>query len=1080
MQDKKWLPSDFMRARRPELFSDSSVEQERKFGKSQLEFYLATLTQRKEEYQFENFCRRLAEKEICPNLIPQTGPTGGGDSKVDSETHPVASSIAERWFIGEPDKSSSERWAFAMSAKENWREKFKSDVKKAIDTQRGYSRIFFMTNQSVKDKDRATLEDLLSTDHLQVKIFDRTWIVDKIHQSKRWEIVAETLDVEPIEVAEKKTVGPKDTERSQRLEKLDLAIQDSARYQTAKYQLAEDCLEAALLARSLGSSRSDVDGRFLQAERLARKYGTPRQLARILYKRAWTANFWFDDFEELDRLYSEIEKETLQTDSVWDLDRLCNLRQAALTWKNSKPYDELRWSQRTTSLVNALKKHASDKTKATSALWAQTQIIFIDLIAAIGSDGQLNDIFERLKVVLLETEGLVDYPLESVITIIQELGENISTEDSYEAINELIIGLKGCRSSKTEKGLMRLKTGFQYLVKGMHYSAIDNLAKAQVLLAKEEQKDNFIEALVGTALGYEAAGLLWAARANLVVALSNSLGEYHISGTLEVSSVLIIRKLIWIELQLGRIPCVLQWLELCRIITKALEFSAETKKQMEDEYRLVDSVFGLLILRTQFADAICLCYLAEIVQRLELPLSRGATLFALGHEAQFVKEAEFKDDLQAYFSHWHSQPAGRDLPADAQWNTGTFVTISTMLLGCQLEIVTANNSDNIIIAETLLAFLESFFSTAIKIPGCIAMKPKLKIELAKSIYADQPFSHTIKEDECGETTITIEYKDQSRPVLMSRDNSPDALFELVARIISELHLYSESLLEILFDKHRAPDRAFLAAQSTAALINVLDKPKYYIEDWLEKSLTEAWKMQRTERWLPSPTPGATICEVQRNESLMGIDGLRHRDLALLSIINMSLWNKAGWNGVLTLIYSTEDTPPELILLFRKPEVAEKIFRGWERLLGREDQYDSIVLTQILGTDKANRPYYRLVIGPNSGTTLKQESSRLEVGVFRMQDMFPQDSRTMDTFKKAFEKHGKYVLRFGWLANAESTPKLATDFGIIKTQFHTRHAWQIDLNEPLSAATFGIEQPFIPDDVENAPILQVLKRNAKSS
>jgi hypothetical protein len=47
--------------------------------------------------EFEHFCRRLAEKELCPNLLPHTGPTGGGDSKVDAETYPVAEQVSLRW-----------------------------------------------------------------------------------------------------------------------------------------------------------------------------------------------------------------------------------------------------------------------------------------------------------------------------------------------------------------------------------------------------------------------------------------------------------------------------------------------------------------------------------------------------------------------------------------------------------------------------------------------------------------------------------------------------------------------------------------------------------------------------------------------------------------------------------------------------------------------------------------------------------------------------------------------------------------------------------------------------------------------
>jgi len=73
---EEFKPSEYMRARRPELFSDSRIESEPLLGRELLEYHLETLTSRKGEAKFEYFCRRLCEREICPNLLPQTGPTG--------------------------------------------------------------------------------------------------------------------------------------------------------------------------------------------------------------------------------------------------------------------------------------------------------------------------------------------------------------------------------------------------------------------------------------------------------------------------------------------------------------------------------------------------------------------------------------------------------------------------------------------------------------------------------------------------------------------------------------------------------------------------------------------------------------------------------------------------------------------------------------------------------------------------------------------------------------------------------------------------------------------------------------------
>ncbi|MDF5717202.1 MAG: hypothetical protein PUP93_25870 [Rhizonema sp. NSF051] len=162
-ESASFRPSDFMRARRPYLFSDTQqVAGEPLLGRSLLEYHLETLTSRSQEKDFEHFCRKLAEKELCPNLLPQTGPTGGGDSKVDSETYPVSDAVSLRWYEGVGREAASERWAFAISAKQQWRPKVRSDVQGIVGKQRGYTLIYFISSRYIKDKDRAIKTGFIS------------------------------------------------------------------------------------------------------------------------------------------------------------------------------------------------------------------------------------------------------------------------------------------------------------------------------------------------------------------------------------------------------------------------------------------------------------------------------------------------------------------------------------------------------------------------------------------------------------------------------------------------------------------------------------------------------------------------------------------------------------------------------------------------------------------------------------------------------------------------------------------------------------------------------------------------------
>ncbi|MBU2610775.1 MAG: hypothetical protein KJ606_07510 [Chloroflexi bacterium] len=217
MESKPYSPKEFLRARRPEKFSDSLVEQNPVLDRSILEYQLDSITSRKQEVNFEAFAHRLAERTICPNLLPQTGPTGGGDSKVDTETYPVADSLSTIWYEGIGREAASERWAFAFSAKKQWQAKVRDDVKKISETKRGYKKAFFISNQFIRDQSRAKIEDELRMKYkLDVRILDRTWILDKIFENKLEELVIEKLSLE-ISTRRETQKGPLDIQREREL-----------------------------------------------------------------------------------------------------------------------------------------------------------------------------------------------------------------------------------------------------------------------------------------------------------------------------------------------------------------------------------------------------------------------------------------------------------------------------------------------------------------------------------------------------------------------------------------------------------------------------------------------------------------------------------------------------------------------------------------------------------------------------------------------------------------------------------------------------------------------------------------------
>ena len=114
VDEKPLTPSEFYRINRSEYFSDSKEIVQTELPKEVLAHELSLITTNLKTEEFETLCRRVTEKLIVPNLIPQVGPTGGGDGKTDSDTYPVSEWISNRWFIPENGWSRNEKWAFCF------------------------------------------------------------------------------------------------------------------------------------------------------------------------------------------------------------------------------------------------------------------------------------------------------------------------------------------------------------------------------------------------------------------------------------------------------------------------------------------------------------------------------------------------------------------------------------------------------------------------------------------------------------------------------------------------------------------------------------------------------------------------------------------------------------------------------------------------------------------------------------------------------------------------------------------------------------------------------------------------------
>lgn len=1078
-------PSEMMRARHPDLFSDSRVDEAPELSKAVFEYNLDTLTSRKQEYQFEHLCRKLAEKEICPNLRVQTGPTGGGDSKVDTETYPVADVIAERWWIGSPS-AGKERWAFAFSAKKAWKPKVKADVDNILSTNRDYERIYFFTNQFASDKERAAHEDKLSQHAgVPVHIFDRAWIVEKVYEGGHLELAIAALGIEGAPSKKMHHTGPHDTARLMELKELDRQVADPSRYQGARYQLVEDCLRTAILARGLEYPRNEVESRFAQADRLAQELDYRQQRLRIAYNRAWTAFWWYEDYVGFGRFYQEVEQRAEGSILASEIELLQNLWQLLTSSVAAGRINaqDAAIEPRQQRLLKMLEAIAADPARLNNALQARTGLTLIKVTQACqaGKVDQLDSYWKELSEIVDESSNLGDYPVERLHDLVTEFGNQFDSL-AFDRLYEKLVDLLCKRRSEGEAGEAYTERGMQKLRQGKPYEAIQWFGRAEDLLIKEEYQSELVMALIGSSYAYERVGLFWAARTKVLASVERTLAVLNEQGKVIRPALMSLKRLVWIELQLGRIPHTLSAMTLANIVASHLKLSEEALKAYEDEREMQEGVLGIHFLNLSVEALSGVSRLPDTLERLGLDRARMALLFALGQEQVlrdegYIPASETTEDVQTFFERWQDQPAAKDIPLQPLLIYGPSTLLKSTILGSDLLVETPNNPVSFGVAESLLGALEAFLATSNE-GNLLPHRERMKIAV-----------------------IPLEEHTGTPQLTFPDDNSCHAKIvhpaDLVFNTASEQHAYKlwlkDSLIEIIarmmiirdgqawLEKLAGQERGFSRALNLGDVLtldrNVFgDSPQLHLTDWPAPE-DQTYLALRVKPWRvikvadpADPEEDPKFGNGPPPPELTDESQLKHTDRGVVSPIDMLLWDRAKWRA--TLFCLIPHMPPLLAFAFESGEAGQAIFRAWQERWGQKDEDDVLRLAIITGVSKQNPAEYAVVVGPNLRHIKSKEGQRF-VFVSRINRMTPHSSTNLDKFIVAFQRVGAFLLAPAQMDTSAPIPFV--NLAITKRHLHIRQAWQIGENDPDASVFQEDDEPIIPEGVIDPPVNKALAR-----
>ena len=493
-------PKELLRKLHPDQFSDSKVIDKIECPRDFLDFSISRLSEQNKHFDFEEFIRKLLEREICPNLIEETGPAGGGDGKVDTENYSVSPNKQIFWWYGL--NPTNDKWAFAFSLKKDWKSKCNSDIKKIIETKRGYTKIFFVTNQAIKNNIRLEYQDLKKEETgIEVTIFDKTWILDKVLQDKNLDLL-KILNITTL--VKEKQIGINDMKKQKRLEEVEKRLSEYSSSGILNQDVLDLANESAILSRDLEENEDVVVGKFERALRLSRKKGNHKSENENLYNLAWYYHWWLNDTENFEKWYSEYESKVLEGKNLDEIMDLTNLWTLYFT-RNERNYEKTK--DKTEKLLSLLYEKENSISRVTQ-LMAKTKICIIKITLNDDVDFQ----FGQLTAIAEEAEKFKEYNFVELAKMIEVLLPVYNDNENYNCLYETITDKLTNRQGEIQRAKMYVKKAKLLSSNSNYYNAINLLGKCLTLLYKNETDDKLLETYVNIGGNFDSIGLYYAAK----------------------------------------------------------------------------------------------------------------------------------------------------------------------------------------------------------------------------------------------------------------------------------------------------------------------------------------------------------------------------------------------------------------------------------------------------------------------------------------------------------------------------------------------------------------------------------------
>jgi hypothetical protein len=620
------------------------------------------------------------------------------------------------------------------------------------------------------------------------------------------------------------------------------------------------------------------------------------------------------------------------------------------------------------------------------------------------------------------------------------------------------------RTSEAEGAKVLLKRAEQ-LNFNDNLEMIRLLGRATMMLSKEEHRSEQIEAVQLLMLAYRSSGLLWAARAMCLFLAGTLVIEAEEDNQLPAIFVPVMKFWAWISLEIRQVPDFLRAMNLLRGALADLPLDEASKRKVQEDVQELDYAFGSRLLNADDAELNRLEHLPDILEAMAMFASRTALLFNLGYETVLredgsIPETESDDDVRQFLSLLASQPVAQQLVGNLSFNEGGSQVTETKIFGVTLRIEHECTNSSILAAQAVVGALEAFFATTLDqniMPHC----ESIAIELNGCSESERPAFELNSMTMTG----TIDWPSGLLPALHRHQKVVQPfLFEVVGKILAAGFFIDDPkrLLEKLAGDEVVMGRVALILAAGNSYDRMLGCSLSRLSDWddiVEKRYppkANRPKVDKIDLGTSSEDEEASEFDPEKPRALRD-----HRDLSVLSVIDLHAWNQAGWHGV-GYLHFDENYPPHVALLFKNKEAAQSIFQRWRDRFGAYDEEDRIRVALIREIDSEHPCHYAAQIAPNVESSVPNDSRNPILMATRQVVMEPDTNENIEMFLGIYARYGAYYLMPAIVTDGE--PEWLPELSILKRELTIKNACDVGEHDIESITLRVISER--PDEENN--------------